>query len=160
MAEALGLVSSVISVAELAARIATSTMTLKRLWDDVKDVPEEVNTLMEQLELLSHFIAEMENQLVQTPEPKTKHLTTTNQGLVYCRRAVAGLEGLIEDIQSQLFSKRKLKRKIAQTKVSLKREQIQSYQKKLQNALQLLSLSQQSYLMYVSVEYVVSKEPC
>lgn len=146
MAEVLGLVSSVITVAELAGRVATSAATLKRLWDEVKDVPEEVNALLEEIELLHPFLAEMENEFLQTPDIM-KNLNAAKRALNYCRQAGSDLESLVEDMQQQIFTARGLKRKIAKVKVALKKDQIRDYKRRLRSILHLLSLSQQSYLI-------------
>lgn len=150
MAEVLGLVSSVIAVAELAGRVASSAATLKRLWDEVKDVPEEVNALTEQLELLHPFLAEMEIELLQASDT-TRNFNAAKRALDYCRRAGSDLESLVEDMQQQIFTTRGLKKKIAKVKVALKKDQIHDYKRRLSSILHLLSLSQQSYLMYVSL---------
>jgi hypothetical protein len=98
MAEIVGLVASVITVADVAGRIATSTMALKQLWDEVKEVPESINILMDQLELLHPLLAEMDVELAKSRDT-IGAVGAASLGLQYCRRAVADLDHLVEDLR-------------------------------------------------------------
>lgn len=46
MAELLG----IITVVETAGKVGSSILKLKRLWDEVKDVPQSIRALMDELE--------------------------------------------------------------------------------------------------------------
>ncbi|KAK4194494.1 hypothetical protein QBC40DRAFT_319443 [Triangularia verruculosa] len=126
MAEIVGLVASVITLADLAGRIATSAVALKRLWDEVKEVPESI-------------VAKTRDTIGNVGAPAFS--------LQYCRRAVADLESLVDDLRQQISSTQTLKRRIGKVRVSLKKGLMSSYQQRLQSVLSLLSLSQQSYLI-------------
>ncbi|KAL2142651.1 hypothetical protein VTI28DRAFT_865 [Corynascus sepedonium] len=146
MAEVVGLVASVISIAELAGRIATSAVALKRLWDEVKEVSESIGILTGQLELLHPFLAEMDIELARKRNT-VGNVGAAAFGVQYCRQAAADLESLVDDLQQQICSTKTLKRRVSKVRVSLKKSVMNSYQQRLQSVLSLLSVSQQSYLI-------------
>lgn len=152
MAELLGLVASAITVVEVAGHVATTVVALKRLWTEVRDVPETVNALMEQLEVLHPVLEDMESQFLDT-RFKIKDDVSAKISMKYCRRAVSDLENLVNDMSRQIASTRRSRRMVAKVKVVIKKDLVLSYQERLKGALHLLSMSQQNYLMYVSTEF-------
>ena len=146
MAEILGLVSGVITVAQVAGQIGVCVLRLKTLWSEVKDVPDTINALMMDLELLDPMLSEMATQLSQVQNiVQTDRLAIST--LERSRQALRNLECLVNDLHQQVSSKKRLKKGIIKVKITLKKELIRTYQERLQNALQLLSLSQQTHLM-------------
>ena len=145
MAEILGLVSGVITVAQLAGQVGASVLRLKSLWGEVKDVPESINALMMQLELLDLVLSEMDDEF-----PRVQSILSTDRlailSLKHSRQAKKNLDHLVNDLQLQISSAKRLKRGIAKVKVTLKKDLIRTYQDRLTNTLQLLSLSQQTHL--------------
>ena len=145
MAEILGLVSGVITVAQLAGQVGASVLRLKSLWGEVKDVPESINALMMQLELLDLVLSEMDDEF-----PRMQSILSTDRlailSLKHSRQAKKNLDHLVNDLQLQISSAKRLKRGIAKVKVTLKKDLIRTYQDRLTNTLQLLSLSQQTHL--------------
>ena len=150
MAEIIGVVSGVLTLAGVAGKAGASVLTLKRLWDEVKDVPDSINFLMMQLEHLDPVLQDMENEFSQV-RAAIQNDSRTNLSQQYARQAVQDLEGLVNDLQQQLSSKKGMKGNIAKFKVTLKKDLVRSYQERLQHALQLVSLSQQTHLMYALI---------
>ncbi|KAF5609966.1 uncharacterized protein FSUBG_3747 [Fusarium subglutinans] len=66
MAEILGLASSIITIVEVAGKLGTNTIRLKRLWDEVQDVPASIRRCIEQLEILAPAIEEMDHEFNRT----------------------------------------------------------------------------------------------
>ncbi|KAF4813452.1 hypothetical protein CGCSCA5_v008440 [Colletotrichum siamense] len=149
MAEVLGVVSSAIAVAELAGKFGLSVMKLKQLWDEIQDIPEEMNRIMRQLEILKPVLAGMEADFVQQQRHKVYLNSATNlqASIEYCRDAVNDLESLAEDLQARISTAKRSRRNITKLKVSFKKEDIRKYQERIGRALHLISLSQQSYMM-------------
>ncbi|KAL3292678.1 Ankyrin repeat-containing domain protein [Colletotrichum asianum] len=148
MAEVLGVVSSAIAVAELAGKFGLSVMKLKQLWDEIQDIPEEMNRIMRQLEILKPVLAGMEADFVQQRHKVYFNSATNLQASIeYCRDAVNDLENLAEDLQARISTAKRSRRNITKLKVSFKKEDIRKYQERIGWALHLISLSQQSYLM-------------
>ncbi|KAH6974283.1 hypothetical protein BKA56DRAFT_93629 [Ilyonectria sp. MPI-CAGE-AT-0026] len=146
MAEALGLVSSIIAVVGVAGKLGTSALKLKRLWDEVQDVPEQIQMCIEQLEMLAPALQEMESEFQRTRN-MVDHDSAGKLSLKYCQKATASLEGMVQDMQQQIESARKGKRTLARLKIRLKKGVVEEHQKRLQSALQFLSLSQQTFLI-------------
>jgi hypothetical protein len=148
MAEAFGIVAGAIAVGGLTTRLAISVLALKRLWDEVRDLPETIQHLTKGLELVNSVLSENETEFLRLGG-KAPSGGAAKLSIEYCRQAVHDLELLVEDIHRQVISTRKLKRNVTKLKVSIKKKSLSNYQERLQYALQILSLSQQSYMMYV-----------
>ncbi|CAM1507443.1 Fc.00g070840.m01.CDS01 [Cosmosporella sp. VM-42] len=146
MAEVLGIISSAITVAQVAGHIGPKMIALKRLWDEVRDIPETIDYQMKQLELLCPVIDEMENEFLQARNA-IKNDSVAKRSFELCRQAVAELESLIERLQLQISSARKSKKRIAKLRVTLKQHLVDEHQRKLDYALRLLGMSHQTYLM-------------
>ncbi|KAK1984465.1 hypothetical protein LZ30DRAFT_586109 [Colletotrichum cereale] len=123
-------------------------VVLKKLWDEVQDVPNEISQLVRQLELLRPVLAEMESEFIQQTH-KVYHNSAASLSMEYCQQAVAELDALAEDLRSRINASKRSRRNITKLKVTFKKEQIRGYQDKIQFALQLLSLSQQTYTISV-----------
>ncbi|KAG5657031.1 hypothetical protein KAF25_011200 [Fusarium avenaceum] len=149
MAEILGLASSIITIVGVAGKLGTSTVRLKRLWDEVQDVPESIKRCIDHLELLAPAIEEMDNEFEQTRH-MVQNDSAAKRSLEYSRRAVETLETLVRDMEIQITTSRKRKRFVAQFKVMIKKEVIEAHQRRLDSTLQLVSLSQQTYLIALS----------
>lgn len=150
MAEVLGVVSSAIAVAELAGKFGLSVMKLKQLWDEIQDIPEEMNRIMRQLEILKPVLAGMEADFVQQQRHNVYSNSATNlhASIEYCRDAGNDLESLAEDLEVRISTAKRSRRNITKLKVSFKKEDIRKYQERIGWALHLISLSQQSYMMW------------
>lgn len=148
MAEILGIFSSVITVVEVAGKIGPKMMALKRLWDEVQDIPETINDQMKQIEILCPILDDIEVEFSKTRE-FLQNDTMAQKSFDYCRRAVSELESLTERLQAQITSAKKRKRTVAKFRVTLKKNLIEEHQRKLNNALWLLTLSQNTYQMWV-----------
>ncbi|KAM0558031.1 hypothetical protein ACHAPJ_005198 [Fusarium lateritium] len=146
MAEILGLASSIITVVGVAGKLGTSTIRLKRLWDEVQDVPSSIRRCIEQLDLLAPAIEEMDTEFQKTRD-MVQHDSAAKRSLEYSQKAVETLETLVRDMEKHINSERKSKRLLAQLKVRVKKEVIEEQQQQLNFALQLVSLSQQTYLI-------------
>lgn len=149
MAEVLGVVSSGIAVVGLAGQVAKQAIALKQLWDEVKGVPEGIQALVAQLELLNPVLADMEVSFLESPEIYNNH-ATARQSIAYCTKAIEDLSVLTTDLSQDINSAKWLKKSKSRIRIVLKKDQINAYRERLQNALQLLGLSQQIYLAYVT----------
>ncbi|KAF4831667.1 hypothetical protein CGCTS75_v005051 [Colletotrichum tropicale] len=148
MAEVFGVVASALAVAELTGKFGVSIVKLKKLWDEIQDVPEEMNRIMRRLEILKPVLAEMEAEFVQQRH-KVYHNSAASLSIEYCRQAVDDLESLAEDLQARISAAKRTRRNLTRLKVSFKKEAIREYQERIGFALQLISLSQQTYIVAV-----------
>ncbi|EXL91638.1 hypothetical protein NOF04DRAFT_16674 [Fusarium oxysporum II5] len=149
MSEILGLASSNITIVEVAGKLGTNTIRLKRLWDEVQDVPVSIQMCIEQLEILAPAIDEMESEFEKTRN-MIQNDSASKRSLEYSRKAVQTLDTLVRDMESQISAARTSRRLVVQLKVRIKKDVIEDHQQRLTSALQLLSLSQQTYLIALS----------
>lgn len=147
MAEMLGIITGAITVVETAGQAGSSILKLKRLWDEVKDAPQKIKSLIDELERYKPLLDSLDAEFEQI-----EHIVSNNPAAKastgYCRQAMSGLEALIQDFEKEVESKRNIKRGVAKVKVVLKKGVIEKYREQMQNALDVVKLAQQTYLMY------------
>ncbi|KXH42053.1 hypothetical protein CNYM01_08403 [Colletotrichum nymphaeae SA-01] len=139
MAEAFGIVVSAFTVVEIAGKLGSSAIKLKKLWNEAQNVPHEISQLVEQVDILNTILADMDRELSQASAPS---IGTSDASLKCCQQVVNELEILATDLQQQILTAKKSRRSITKLRVTLKRDLVQSCQQKLQFALQMALLSQ------------------
>jgi hypothetical protein len=63
MAEVLGIISSGVAIGKATAAIPNSLIKLNELWNEFRDVPEDLVFLVRQIEILHLLFEENENQV-------------------------------------------------------------------------------------------------
>jgi hypothetical protein len=144
MAEILGLVSGSITVAETASAV----LKLKRLWNEVRDAPAYIDSLIDQLSLVHPLLTETETEL-GADEKLLASSSAARLSLNYCKKILWDLDGVAHDLRQQIEDKRRLSRGKTRVKVVLGKETLYALQKRMQDSLQLLGIAQQTYLMWV-----------
>ncbi|KAI8950237.1 hypothetical protein F4801DRAFT_579701 [Xylaria longipes] len=145
MAEALSTAASGIAVA---AQGGKTIIKLKQLWDDFKDVPSSIGDLLNQIDCLDPALWEAENTFSQASlPPMFWDSSLRSRSTTYCHKALRSLKELVDELTLQLNRPGKLQSKVATAKVLLKKEQLRSLERRLQNAITMSSLSQRSYLI-------------
>jgi hypothetical protein len=146
MAEVVALIASGVSIAQLSGQIANSIMTLKGVWDQLKDAPEEISCLIRELQLLHHVMLNLEQGHMQG------HLRDViidsnvfRHSLDFCREAAKELTELVDALSRQLDRTARFHRHRASVKFVLKKDQIKRCKSRLKRAISLLSLSHQCY---------------
>ncbi|KAF3000018.1 hypothetical protein E8E14_004688 [Neopestalotiopsis sp. 37M] len=151
MAELLGVVASAITVAEVAAKAGGAIPKLKKLWDEVQNVPETIQDLLRQIEILDPMIWEMENELntyrTSIINPMLFDDTAMRRSTHYSRESLQNLSNIVDDMSIQIQHQKKVWRGLARAKVVLKKQVLADLEARLRKALTLLSLAQQSYMM-------------
>ncbi|KAG9501587.1 hypothetical protein J7337_007278 [Fusarium musae] len=112
MAEILGLASSIITIVEVAGKLGTSIIRLKRLWDEVQDVPASIQRCIEQLEILAPAIEEMDHEFEKTRN-MIRNDSAAKRSLEYSRKAVETLDTLVRDMETQISAVKASRRLIA-----------------------------------------------
>lgn len=157
MAELLGIITSAITVVETAGKVGSSILKLKRLWDEVKDVPQSIQALMDELEQVSSLLDAMETEFTEI-----RHIVRNDKvakaSMDYCRQAKGRLEGVVHELQQEINSQRRLRRGVAKFKVVLKSGLVSKHQEAMRYALQLLTSAQQIYMMYVFLVLLVTRK--
>ncbi|KAI0105938.1 hypothetical protein F4814DRAFT_452317 [Daldinia grandis] len=148
MAETLGVAASGIAVAQIAIQVGGTVVKLKQLWDEVKDVPDDVVDLMDQIDCLDPVLWEVEDSFNQAELPSTLWGDLASKSTTrYCRKALENLTAMVEELSIQISSAKKGRRKITAVKVLLKKDSIRKLERRLENAVRMLTLAQQSYLV-------------
>lgn len=148
MAEALGIAASGIAVAQLSSQVGGAVFKLKQLWDEVKDVPEDIADLMEQIDCLGPVFWEAENNFDQSGLPSIVwDQLASKSTTMYCRKALGNLTQMVNELSRQIGNPSKSRRKIAAAKVLLKKDLLKKLERRLENAVRMLTLAQQSYLV-------------
>lgn len=154
MAEVLGLVASGISVAQVAGSLVTASLKLKALLDEVKNAPENLRDMLDQLELLTPILCEAtanSDDVAGTSPSLSAHShvqQALQKALGACQTASEQLELLAADLMSQINNARGgVRRKHAKVKVVLKKGTLAQHEIRLQKTIQLLTLAQNTYIM-------------
>ncbi|PKY03247.1 hypothetical protein P168DRAFT_305556 [Aspergillus campestris IBT 28561] len=165
MAEILGVVSAAIGFGTVIVQFTDSLLVLKDCVDQVRDAPDDLKRLLQSIEIAGYVLADIEEDLAQDDATAVSVLQRNKhaqKSLQLCIQATKTLDDiskeLVRDIQPS--GPGRLRRHYAAVKVVLQRSKVEKYMAVLQNALQLLQLSQQCYLramMRVQPELIVQK---
>lgn len=151
MAELLAVVASGISVAQLAGQIASSVLKLKSYLDQIKEAPEDIRNLIEEIEVVLLLLTEVEQDQAQQPTLVRRPVPAL-RCLDNCKKAVeslrSGVDELGADIEGAKFPKKN--NRWASVKMVWKRERIEKYRSNLATALSLLNLAYQVHNRYVA----------
>ena len=110
MAEVLGAVASGISIGTLAAQVVNSVTKLKSYWDEIKEAPEDIQLLMEQIEDLQFILTEMEEDQHRNPMSGTiLNSATIARCLNRCKKGADALEDLADDLSADIDSPNRIK---------------------------------------------------
>ncbi len=162
MAEALGLLASGIAVAQATHALGKLAVSLTRLWRDVRDVPDTIRLLVDQLELTTEMVGFIEAELSlpsppasplsPLPSPPSSSLcfpverekeeplnSMQRRAIERCRHAQGCLQALVDDLATEIASSRRRRRVLAGVKVALKREVLEGYERRLGAAVGLLN---------------------
>lgn len=152
MAEILGAVASGLAVAEVGLKVGGTVWKLKRLWQEVHQVPETIAYLMKEIEIIEPVLSEFEGnfntQIIAFPTQSPAYNgAPAALSSAYCREALNDLRNLVEDLEGAVSSEKKRRRTLARIRVVLKKETITGFQARLERATRLLQSAQVNYLM-------------
>jgi hypothetical protein len=141
MAEVVGIISGSIAIGQAAAAIASSLIKLKELWNEFRDVPQELVFLVRQIEILHLLFEENETQVIRAgpispPRSVERAFELVNNG-------AQELDALVEELQLGLKQRQGWKAKVATAKVVLKNSQIKRCKTRLKATIALLNLAKQ-----------------
>ncbi|KAH8199225.1 hypothetical protein TruAng_006631 [Truncatella angustata] len=148
MADVLSVIASGVAVAQLAGTAGGAVLKLKRLWDQVKDVPETIRDLMEQIDCLDPALWQAEQQFAQNELPQLLwNDEAAVRSVTYCRKALGKLTELVNDLDVQINTSRRVSKKVARIKVALKKDELNKLERRLDNAVRMLQAAQQGYII-------------
>ncbi|OQD67769.1 hypothetical protein PENPOL_c003G07857 [Penicillium polonicum] len=144
MAEIIGVVSSAITLAEATAKTCKGIIALKRLWNEVHEVPEYINALLDRLALVHSVLSEMEIEL-NRDQQLLKSNSAIGLSLQYCKSAKDRLDALVDELKQRVEDKGRFGRNRARVKAVIGKEVVRQLQDEIRDAMQLLGISQQTY---------------
>jgi hypothetical protein len=140
MAEILGVVASGISIASIAIQIGESALKLKEFWDTVKEAPEEIKYLIDEIETLSLILSDIGNSEQQGDlHPIGKE--SAKKSLEFCQKGAAILEGVVKELDEKIANGKR----IGGFKAALKKNVTEKLRDRLRSAQFMLMLSNQTY---------------
>lgn len=149
MAEILGVVASAISVAQIAGQILSMVLKFKGLLYEVQDAPEAIGELIQQIEVLAPILCDIDHCQSQGVFPFLQSSNGLLQGaLRHCQMSLDQLTDVVNDLSVRMESCRGIRRKMIALKMVLRQNLLARYERHLFFAVQLLSLAQQSYILY------------
>ncbi|KIN07099.1 hypothetical protein OIDMADRAFT_109424 [Oidiodendron maius Zn] len=146
MAEAFGLIASGVSISALAGQIASSVVKLKSYLDQVRDAPEDINILIDEIEDLHFLLSDIEDD--QCRNPYSAMLLDNNSAtrcLDHCKRGVERLRRVVDEMAVEFECLKPMKRRWKATKIIWKWDRVEKYKAELASTVRLLTLSHQIY---------------
>jgi hypothetical protein len=136
----LSLSGSGLGIASLAVQVSDCVMQLKGFWDAVKDAPDEIKHLIEEIETLSLVLSDFETS--EKSELNLRH-EATSRCFQYCKKAVGILEGVVKEVEGEI----KKRKRVGSVKTVLKKGEIEKLRERLMAAQSMLMLSNNLYLV-------------
>ena len=136
MAETLAVVASGVGVASFALQLIDCAVKLRRLWADIKDAPEDVINLIDEIQTLSRVL-----EVINATRTPMIGNAMFEQCYVFCERGVRNLESVAKDLE-KLVRQRKPSGVL---RVVLKKDIIAKHRSQLERAKTSLLLAQQTY---------------
>lgn len=145
MAEILGIVASGISVAQLAGQITALGFKLTSILQDIQGAPDELNIRLEQLQMFALVLqGPLDCGGEALPSPLLRRAS------LHCQKCLSELTDMLEDLSTQISNSRGIRRKMAKSRVILKRDAWTKIERQLSCSVELLSMANQVYMMQVS----------
>ena len=115
-------------------------MRLKGFWDAVKDAPEVINHLIEEIEMLSLVLSEFETSDKTGPDFGQE---STSRRLQFCQTAASILKCGTKEVEAEI----KKRKKVGGVKAVLKGDAVEKLRERLMTVQSMLMLSNQIYLV-------------
>ncbi|CZR69637.1 uncharacterized protein PAC_19537 [Phialocephala subalpina] len=160
MAEALGILAG---IAQLTSQVAQGIIKLKSYWDEIKDAPVEIASIIRDLEFINSILCDLEQEYTHRRLPDTAfNNNLLHHSLVICREGARELHDLVESLNYRSSTKSTFRKHRAALKVVYKQDQLKRYRSKLKRATHILSLAHQSYtraLLQMQLQSISSMLP-
>ncbi|KGO60495.1 hypothetical protein PEX2_086770 [Penicillium expansum] len=145
MAEVIGVVSGAIKFATVIVQIGKTVITLKECYDDLRDAPDDLRKLVQQIEIFGKILVNVESDLSRNPNLALESSEAALQSLAYCKEAANELDKVCNNIVRDVKFPSRLRRSFKSARVVLQKGRIEKHMDHLRNVLQLLMWSEQCY---------------
>ncbi|RNJ59611.1 hypothetical protein D7B24_001786 [Verticillium nonalfalfae] len=144
MAEIVGLVASSFALAEVVGKIGGGVLKLKRMWDEVKDVPESIQDLFKRLDLILPMVARIARD-IETGATVFDDMEAVESCILSCQQVISDEATMMNDLIVQIDATKRVKRVRDMVRVALKRDVLERHEKKLEGMIQILMLAHSEY---------------
>ncbi|CAG8162112.1 unnamed protein product [Penicillium nalgiovense] len=145
MAEVIGIVSGAITFATVLVQIGNTITTLKECYDNLRDAPDDLRKLVQEIELFGFILTDIGEDLSQSPNPASGNNKHALKSFTLCKDAAKELDIVCTDIVREIKSPNHLRRSLKSVRIVLQKGKIEKHKTHLKHAIQLLMLSQQCY---------------
>jgi hypothetical protein len=149
MAEVIGIVSGAITFATVIVQIGNTITKLKECYDDLRNAPDDLRKLVQEIELFGFILADIGEDLSQSPNLALGNSKHALKSFTLCKEAANELDTVCTDIVREMKSPSRLRRSFKSVMIVLQKGKIEKHKNRLQNVIRLLMLSQQCYARYV-----------
>ncbi|KAF4627422.1 hypothetical protein G7Y89_g10729 [Cudoniella acicularis] len=144
MAEVLGIVTSGISVAQVAGQLAGCVQQLRRLCKAMREMPAEMQIVLEEVHILGDLFSHL--RIVDEEKFQSGSADLVKASLAHCQAGVKTLEALVSRTSISMEEGRGPKRWHLM-KAALRKEDIRDLKQRLEAAKSLLQLAMTCYSM-------------
>lgn len=138
----ISLAGSGLGIASLPLQVGDCIMRLKGFWDAVKDAPEEIKHLIDEIETLSLVLSNFE--ISEQPELVLWN-DATSRCFQFCKKAIGILDSVVKEVEAEL----RKRRGVGSIKAVLRRDAIEKLKERVMTAQSMLILANNMYLVYV-----------
>lgn len=138
MAEIFGVAASAIGVVGVAAQCADGIKKLREFCNDVKNAPQELSDMADELELLTHTIAGIEKQIKTCAHIPTP--VSPVEALRFCQKSVQNTASIVEELSTEIS-----RRNTGALRAAWKKKSLQVYMTRIERAKTSLALSYSVY---------------
>jgi hypothetical protein len=141
MAEVFGVISGGLSVVSVVVQLADSIKKLRDFCDLVKEAPDEIRLVLDEVEALSYFLQEIECTANDSNGYLSNIEAAVQRSMRLCQVGSDSLSSLAADLQSAMASKKRW----ASLKAALKNEKLMKLRVQLEGSKTTLMLANQCY---------------
>lgn len=125
-----------LGIASLALQVGDCVMRLKGFCEAVKDAPEEIKHLIEEIETINLVLSDFEDS--ESPEHEA-----TSKCFRFCKKALGILDGVVKKVEAEI----KKRKRVGSIKAVLKKVEVEKLRERLMTAQSMLMLSNNMYLL-------------
>jgi hypothetical protein len=137
---ALGVAASGIGIASLAIQVGDSILKLKSFWEAVKEAPEDIKHLIDEIEILSLVLSEIGKESDEGEEPPIAS-PSASKCQELCQKGLKALQDVVHELESEM----KKRKRVGSVKAVLKKGTVDKLKDRLRSAQLLLMLSNITY---------------
>ncbi|KAM0323478.1 hypothetical protein ACHAQA_008758 [Verticillium albo-atrum] len=141
MAEIVGLVASSLALAEIVGKVGVGISKLKRLYDEVEDVPYMIQALLRRLDITLLLVQQAARDL-DAGDPGLQDDMAIRSCILYCESAFENMTSSIDQLLVSIDSTKLFKKKSGRVKVALKQDLLAKHERQMGDIVQLLTLAE------------------